>query len=95
MISYPLSSSSRPTPKIMATILENIGNTPMVRLNNIPKKEGIKCEMCKLQHEGTWNCNMLFNETGLMDAVLVSCTHSLMHLTLMHVMLFSSPYSSG
>ncbi|KAH9488768.1 hypothetical protein Btru_059705 [Bulinus truncatus] len=36
-----------PTPrlKIMPNILYNIGNTPLVRLNNIPEKEGIDCEV--------------------------------------------------
>ncbi|XP_061395204.1 cystathionine beta-synthase-like [Musca vetustissima] len=31
--------------KISANILETIGCTPLVKLNNIPKSEGIKCEM--------------------------------------------------
>ena len=31
----------------MSTILEGIGNTPMVRINNIGKSCGIKCEICK------------------------------------------------
>jgi len=34
-----------PTPKIMTNILENIGNTPLVRVNNIGKNDGVKCEM--------------------------------------------------
>lgn len=29
-------------------ITEVIGNTPMVRINNITKKDGIKCEICKI-----------------------------------------------
>lgn len=33
--------------KIMNTILDNIGNTPLVKINNITAKEGIKCELCK------------------------------------------------
>ncbi|GFR09773.1 cystathionine beta-synthase [Trichonephila clavata] len=32
-------------PKIMSNVLEAIGNTPLVRLNQIPKEFGIKCEM--------------------------------------------------
>jgi len=28
-------------------ITDVIGNTPMVRINNITKAEGIKCELCK------------------------------------------------
>ncbi|XP_072765152.1 cystathionine beta-synthase isoform X2 [Anoplolepis gracilipes] len=31
--------------KILPDILSAIGDTPLVRLNNIPKKHGIKCEM--------------------------------------------------
>jgi len=31
--------------KIMSTILENVGNTPLVRLNSVPKSFGIKCEI--------------------------------------------------
>jgi len=30
---------------IMDTILDNIGSTPMVRLNKIPKEDGLKCEL--------------------------------------------------
>lgn len=32
-------------PKIMPNILHNIGNTPLVRLNVIPREYGIKCEI--------------------------------------------------
>ena len=35
-------------PAIMSTILDNIGNTPLVRLNRIPKSAGLQCEVCKL-----------------------------------------------
>ena len=28
-------------------ITDVIGNTPMVRINNITRKDGIKCELCK------------------------------------------------
>ncbi|XP_039282540.1 cystathionine beta-synthase [Nilaparvata lugens] len=35
----------KPRPKLMDNILSAVGNTPMVRLNNIPKAEGIVCEM--------------------------------------------------
>jgi cystathionine beta-synthase len=34
-----------PKPKIMKNILENIGNTPLVRINSIAEKEGIHCEL--------------------------------------------------
>ncbi|KAK3605456.1 hypothetical protein CHS0354_001426 [Potamilus streckersoni] len=33
-----------PRPKIMDSILDNIGNTPLVRLNHIPQEAGIRCE---------------------------------------------------
>lgn len=33
--------------KFQPDILNVIGNTPLVRLNNIPKSESIQCEMCK------------------------------------------------
>ena len=29
----------------MDSVLENIGNTPMIRLKTIPRKEGIECEI--------------------------------------------------
>jgi len=32
-------------PKIMKDILENIGNTPLVRINKIAKEEGLECEI--------------------------------------------------
>lgn len=38
---YPL----KETPKLLPNILFAIGNTPMVRLNVIPKEEGVQCEM--------------------------------------------------
>lgn len=37
----------RENKKIMDNITDAIGNTPLVRLNNIPKKDGVKCEICK------------------------------------------------
>lgn len=35
-------------PKIVASVLDLIGETPMLRLNRIPKEEGIECEIRKL-----------------------------------------------
>ena len=32
-------------PKILDTILQHIGNTPVVRINNIGKSAGLKCEL--------------------------------------------------
>ncbi|KAK0290473.1 cystathionine beta-synthase [Friedmanniomyces endolithicus] len=41
-----LNSSLPPQPPaIMDTILQNIGNTPLVRLNRIPQSAGIKCKI--------------------------------------------------
>lgn len=40
---------SLPEPPILDTILDHIGNTPLVRINNITKSEGIECEICKYQ----------------------------------------------
>lgn len=34
-----------PRPKILPNILSAIGNTPLVRLNNLPKSCGLRCEM--------------------------------------------------
>ncbi|KAI7881032.1 cystathionine beta-synthase [Lichtheimia hyalospora FSU 10163] len=36
---------SVPRPKILNTILDNIGQTPLVRINKIGKEEGLKCEL--------------------------------------------------
>jgi hypothetical protein len=36
------------TKKILDDITDAVGNTPMVRLDNIAKKDGIKCELCKI-----------------------------------------------
>ena len=35
----------QPKPPIMPSILDNIGNTPLVQINKIATKEGIKCQM--------------------------------------------------
>lgn len=48
---FPWSACSRvgsgPRPKILNNILENIGQTPLVRINRIAKEEGLKCELCR------------------------------------------------
>ncbi len=31
----------------MPTVLEMVGNTPLVRLDKIAKMEGLECELCK------------------------------------------------
>ncbi|KAG2225171.1 hypothetical protein INT45_009500 [Circinella minor] len=36
---------SVPRPKILNTVLDNIGQTPLVRINKIGKEEGLKCEL--------------------------------------------------
>lgn len=48
----PHSATRQP---IMDSVLNNIGNTPMVRLNRIPKSEGVVCEMlakCEFYNAG-------------------------------------------
>ncbi|KAF9958631.1 hypothetical protein BGZ70_009132, partial [Mortierella alpina] len=34
-----------PEPAILDTILDHIGNTPLVRINKIAKSEGLQCEL--------------------------------------------------
>lgn len=34
-------------PEILPDILGKIGDTPLVRLNKIPKEFGLKCEICE------------------------------------------------
>ncbi|KAI8062509.1 cystathionine beta-synthase [Gongronella butleri] len=34
-----------PHPKVFNTVLENVGRTPLVRINKIGKEEGLKCEL--------------------------------------------------
>ena len=36
---------SKQRPKILPNILYNIGDTPLVRINNIAPKEGVECEV--------------------------------------------------
>jgi cystathionine beta-synthase len=33
-------------PKIMNSILENVGLTPLIRLNKVHREDGVKCEIC-------------------------------------------------
>lgn len=40
------------SPPILPNILHKIGDTPMVRINKIPKAFGLKCEICKLPCSG-------------------------------------------
>ncbi|KAK4520765.1 killer toxin resistant protein [Mucor velutinosus] len=42
---YNHKHNSAPSPKISDTILDNIGRTPLVRVNKIAKAEGLKCEL--------------------------------------------------
>lgn len=34
---------------ILPTVLDVVGNTPLVRLDKIAKMEGLECELCKYQ----------------------------------------------
>lgn len=40
-----LTSPPPRTPAVMSTILENIGNTPLVRLNRLPQSLGLECQV--------------------------------------------------
>jgi len=44
-MSHVTSRAPRQPPAIMDSILENIGNTPLVRLNSIPKSLGVDCKI--------------------------------------------------
>jgi cystathionine beta-synthase len=44
-MSHVTSRAPRQPPAIMDSILENIGNTPLVRLNSIPKSLGVECNI--------------------------------------------------
>lgn len=35
-------------PKIMESVLENVGLTPLIRLNKVHRAEGVKCEICTM-----------------------------------------------
>ena len=37
----------------MSNVLEGIGNTPLVRINRIGESSGLKCEICKLNSNGS------------------------------------------
>lgn len=45
----PHRMEKRETKKILDDITDYIGNTPMVRMNNIARSEGIKCELCNIK----------------------------------------------
>ncbi|KAI7372138.1 cystathionine beta-synthase [Hortaea werneckii] len=45
VMSHLSSTPPRQPPPIMDSILQNIGNTPLVRLNRIPQSAGIKCNI--------------------------------------------------
>lgn len=45
------SSPTSTVPAILDNVLQLVGNTPLVRMNSIAKKEGISCELCvKLEY---------------------------------------------
>lgn len=53
VISFSLTPPSRAiSPPILPNILHKIGDTPMVRINKIPKAFGLKCEICKFPGSG-------------------------------------------
>ena len=42
-----ISSDHKMGESILPTVLEMVGNTPMVRLDRIAKMEGLECELCE------------------------------------------------
>ncbi|KAL3092921.1 hypothetical protein niasHT_020304 [Heterodera trifolii] len=47
---YPFTEYPKKRQKILSTVLEAIGNTPMVKLNKIPSEFGIECDIyCKCE----------------------------------------------
>lgn len=44
---YFCSAFSQHRPKVLPNILHAIGHTPLVKLNRIPKEEGIECDICE------------------------------------------------
>jgi len=42
-----VSCTRQARPKVLSNVLEAIGRTPLVRVNNITKSLGIQCEICK------------------------------------------------
>ncbi|NXH46997.1 CBS synthase, partial [Dicaeum eximium] len=70
-------------PKILPSILNKVGNTPMVRINKIGKHFGLKCELCELlQAEDkltnpvseTWPGRAKAGTVGLCFAALTECS---------------------
>uniref|UniRef100_A0A915LHA2 Cysteine synthase n=1 Tax=Meloidogyne javanica TaxID=6303 RepID=A0A915LHA2_MELJA len=43
---YKFASIIKEQPKILNSMLEAIGNTPLVKLNRIPEEYGIECNIC-------------------------------------------------
>jgi hypothetical protein len=52
---------------IYDTILDHIGNTPMVRLNKIPKEYGLECELGMLKKLNFINNKKSPNASSLMQ----------------------------
>ena len=42
---HPHAAPPAPRPRILASVLEAVGNTPMVRINRICEEEGVECEI--------------------------------------------------
>ncbi|NXY89222.1 CBS synthase, partial [Alcedo cyanopectus] len=80
----PLSASPHrhttlPEPlKILPSILNKVGNTPLVRINKIGKQYGLKCELCEYCCRQKTKPRNTVSETWVM---LISCLCSLLLLT--------------
>ena len=44
---FSIFNSRTPNKGILTSVLQNIGNTPLVRINKIGKAEGVECDICK------------------------------------------------
>lgn len=62
---FPPSPLRTVAPAILPNILNKIGDTPMVRINNIPKAFGLKCEICESHHiQAETNSEVGYGLTG-------------------------------
>jgi hypothetical protein len=46
-----------PRPRILASALDAVGNTPLIRINKITEEEGVECEIlakCEFFNAGWW-----------------------------------------
>lgn len=58
------------TGRVLDTILDAIGGTPLVRLNRIPQSEGIKCQVCMYSFNAASVGYLLFESWLLKRGIL-------------------------